>query len=126
MSWPLGLVPGAPPYIYLCQPMRVIDGDTVDAVIDLGFHVGTMQRVRLADIDTPEVFGKGAEPAGQAASAFTGKWLLQAEKVYLHSNHFNGAGDKYGRCLGDFYRVVDGKPDPVSLSGALKAAGFEK
>ena len=43
------------PYYYNCTLVRVIDGDTIDVDIDLGFSVTlTKQRVRLAGIDTPE------------------------------------------------------------------------
>ena len=43
------------PYIYrIKQITRVIDGDTVDADIDLGFDISLTKRIRLAGIDTPE------------------------------------------------------------------------
>ena len=43
------------PYLYKCVVTRVIDGDTVDVDVDLGFDVWLKkQRVRLAGIDTPE------------------------------------------------------------------------
>jgi len=43
------------PYVYRCTLDRVIDGDTIDVNIDLGFDVWLhKQRVRLAGIDTPE------------------------------------------------------------------------
>lgn len=42
-------------YTYLYKPVRVIDGDTVEGVIDLGFSVRIKQRFRLAGIDTPEL-----------------------------------------------------------------------
>mgnify|MGYP003647432670 CR=1 FL=1 len=39
---------------YYCKVERVVDGDTIDVNIDLGFDVCTKQRVRLLGIDTPE------------------------------------------------------------------------
>ena len=50
-------------YEYKAKLLRVIDGDTVDCVIDLGFNVRLKERVRLKGIDTPEtrtrdLFGK--------------------------------------------------------------------
>ena len=43
------------PYYYNCRLVKVIDGDTIDGDIDLGFEVVlSKQRVRLAGIDTPE------------------------------------------------------------------------
>ena len=41
-------------YLYNAKLVRVIDGDTIDAVIDLGFDVWIKKRVRLYGIDTPE------------------------------------------------------------------------
>ena len=41
-------------YEYTARIESVVDGDTIDAVIDLGFKVSTRQRMRLARIDTPE------------------------------------------------------------------------
>ena len=42
-------------YKYNAKLIRVIDGDTVDALIDLGFNVWVKKRIRLYGIDTPEV-----------------------------------------------------------------------
>ena len=41
-------------YEYNCKIVRVVDGDTVDVVIDLGFNLSKKERVRLAGIDSPE------------------------------------------------------------------------
>jgi micrococcal nuclease len=41
-------------YIYNCSLSRVVDGDTIDAVIDLGFDILIKQRIRLYGINTPE------------------------------------------------------------------------
>ena len=41
-------------YEYNCEVKRVVDGDTVDVVIDLGFDIHYSSRVRLYGIDTPE------------------------------------------------------------------------
>jgi micrococcal nuclease len=43
------------PYIYRIKSVgRVVDGDTIDAAIDLGFDISLTKRIRLAGIDTPE------------------------------------------------------------------------
>lgn len=47
-------------YTYPCIILSVIDGDTIDVELDLGFHIKMKERVRLLDVDTPEVFGKKA------------------------------------------------------------------
>lgn len=46
-----------PMYVYRATPLRVVDGDTVDLDIDLGFHVHRHERIRLAGIDAYEVRG---------------------------------------------------------------------
>ena len=45
-----------PNYRYRAKLGRVVDGDTMDVVIDLGFYVELRERVRLAGIDTPEIY----------------------------------------------------------------------
>jgi micrococcal nuclease len=41
-------------YEYKCKVKRVVDGDTMDVILDLGFNIHFSSRVRLAGIDTPE------------------------------------------------------------------------
>lgn len=43
-------------YNYKATVERIVDGDTIDVVIDLGFKITTNQRIRLKDINTPETF----------------------------------------------------------------------
>lgn len=45
-------------YTYAARCLRVIDGDTIDVVIDLGFHLTASLRLRLYGIDTPELISK--------------------------------------------------------------------
>ena len=59
-------------YEYKAIVENVVDGDTVDITIDLGFKVNTRQRVRLARIDTPE----RAQPGYAAARDFVRKVVL--------------------------------------------------
>ncbi|MHC1610385.1 MAG: thermonuclease family protein [Candidatus Methanospirareceae archaeon] len=46
-----------PEYIYKAKLERVVDGDTVDLIVDVGFYISVHQRFRLKGIDTPEIFG---------------------------------------------------------------------
>lgn len=90
-------------YVYKCEIVKVIDGDTLDVLIDLGFNISVKERVRLLGVDTPEVFGQNAVNAGKDASEFTKLWvdIGQHTKGHfeLHSKKYN-AREKYGRCLG--------------------------
>jgi micrococcal nuclease len=84
---------------------RVIDGDTVDLDIDLGFSITISQRIRLKDIDAPETRTKNLEEKerGLAAKVWLeeqlsreGEWIIETYKE-----------DKYGRILGTLYLVGD-------------------
>ena len=84
---------------------RVIDGDTVDLDIDLGFSITISQRIRLKDIDAPETRTKDLEEKerGLAAKVWLeeqlsreGEWIIETYKE-----------DKYGRILGTLYLVGD-------------------
>jgi micrococcal nuclease len=93
------------PFVYNCTLDRVVDGDTIDVNIDLGFGVWlNKQRVRLSGIDTPESRTRDlAEKAlGKKASARLNE--LCGEKLMVKSL---GKG-KYGRILGIPY-TQDGK-----------------
>lgn len=85
-------------YIYNCSLLRVIDGDTIDALIDLGFDVSIKQRIRLYGIDTPECRTRDLEEKalGLAAKQRLIELLPVTFKI---QTIFNKRG-KYGRVLG--------------------------
>ena len=92
---------------YKCTMLRVVDGDTVDVDIDLGFGVWLKnQRIRFYGIDTPESRTSDAEEKkyGLAAKAFVQNHLPKGGKSTLIT-HKDAVG-KYGRILGEF-RVHD-------------------
>ena len=95
-------------YTYKAKLDRIIDGDTVDAHIDLGFDITIHKRIRLAGIDTPESRTRDLEEKarGLAAKDRLKNLLEGANEIQLKSH---GVG-KYGRCLGELHiDVVDGK-----------------
>lgn len=57
-------------WTYNAEIVRVVDGDTYDAFIDLGFYIYHKVRIRLHLIDTPEIFGKNASEEGKSADEF--------------------------------------------------------
>jgi len=90
------------PFIYRCKVNRVIDGDTLDLAIDLGFHLWiAKEHVRLIGVDTPEVFGPNASPEGKAASLKTVEWVAARTEQLLWVSKVYHARDKYGRSLGE-------------------------
>lgn len=98
-------------YEYKAKVVNVVDGDTVDAVIDLGFKVAVTQRLRLDRIDTPE---RGQDGYTEA-KVFVADMVLNKEctlKTYKVS--------KWGYYLADIF--VQGR----SLSDALVSVGLAK
>ena len=93
-------------YEYSCKITRVVDGDTVDCILDLGFSILHKCRVRLYGIDTPEsrTRNKDEKIRGKLASAFLKDAIKKGKKVTLRSKLKDSKG-KYGRVLGEI--VVD-------------------
>jgi len=96
-------------YEYRCKVLKVIDGDTVDVDIDLGFGIVlTDERVRIMGIDTPEsrTSDKVEDVFGEAAKARV-KELLHADDHAILKTEVNKDGEdmkgKFGRVLGDFW-----------------------
>tara|TARA_Y100000289_G_scaffold54376_1_gene56766 strand:- start:39 stop:437 length:399 start_codon:yes stop_codon:yes gene_type:complete len=90
-------------YEYRCKVSRVVDGDTVDVDIDLGFGVWLhKERVRVLGIDTPESRTRDKEEKkyGLAAKAFV-KDFFRIGDVVLTTKKYDAKG-KFGRILGDF------------------------
>ena len=88
---------------YKCKIVRVVDGDTVDVDIDLGFGVWLQkQRIRLYGIDTPESRTRDLEEKkyGLAAKNFLTKWLSGGGiTIKTHKD----AKGKFGRILGELW-----------------------
>ena len=93
-------------YEYSCTVTRVVDGDTIDVVLDLGFSILHKCRVRLYGIDTPEsrTRNKDEKIRGKLASKFLQDAIDNGKKVVLRSKLKDSKG-KYGRVLGEI--VVD-------------------
>mgnify|MGYP003650767462 CR=1 FL=1 len=85
-------------YQYRIKVLRVVDGDTVDARIDLGFKVHHNIRIRIYGLNTPEVRTRDLEEKkrGFAAKERLKEMIAEADKIILQSH---GVG-KFGRCLG--------------------------
>ena len=95
-------------YTYKIKLDRVIDGDTIDAEIDLGFDVSIKKRIRFMGINTPESRTRDLEEKARGLAAKDRvKQLLEGANTIQLKSH--GVG-KYGRCLGELHvDIVDGK-----------------
>lgn len=88
------------PWIYNAEVRKVVDGDTFDIIIDLGFDTLKKGRVRLYGVNTPESRTSNLEEKkmGLAAKEFTDQWLSSAgNKVKIET--IIDKNEKYGRVL---------------------------
>lgn len=93
-------------YEYRCKLRKVVDGDTVDIDIDLGFGVWLKdERVRLYGVDTPESRTRDLEEKkyGLAAKEYV-KNFLDDEWLTLKTKEYDSKG-KFGRILGELWRT---------------------
>ena len=107
-------------YTYSARVVRVIDGDTIDVDIDLGF--GTWlhsRRLRLFGLDTPEK----NTPEGVKAKQFTVDWVSKSinKDGMLVVRTLSDKPDKYGRILASVYGATS-----VSLNDELLSSGNAK
>jgi micrococcal nuclease len=104
-------------YLYDAELIRVIDGDTVDAWIDLGFKVTVRRRIRLWGIDAPET--RTRDLVEKAEGKRAKQRLVEILDVNRGTFTVRSVGvDKYGRCLGEIY-IQD-----VNINKQLLAEGL--
>ncbi len=91
-------------YHYSAEVTRVVDGDTVDAFVDLGFDMHSKQRVRLFGINTPECRTRDKEEKkrGFAAKARLKEMLSEEKNRCVIKTRLDKKG-KFGRVLGVLY-----------------------
>ena len=93
-------------YEYKCKVKRVVDGDTMDVILDLGFDVHHAVRVRMAGIDTPESRTRDLDEKarGKLAKAFLKDWLNQEnEKKKIVVKTFKKSKGKFGRVIAEIW-----------------------
>ena len=80
---------------------RVVDGDTVDVILDLGFGLFKKERVRIAGVDTPEKRTRNLKEKklGYDATEFAEKWFADGDIILRTEKD-----GKYGRMLGWAYK----------------------
>jgi len=106
---------------YVRKVENVVDGDTIDVLIDLGFDILFQSRVRLAGIDTPESRTKDLKEKalGLESKEYLKKALKDAKSVIIKTEKMNST-EKFGRILGWIY--VNG--DTVSLNDMMINDGY--
>jgi micrococcal nuclease len=110
------------PYIYrIKQITKVIDGDTIDADIDLGFDISLTKRIRLASVDTPE--SRTADVNEKKYGIEAKEWLKHKVENAGHiliKTELPDSTEKYGRIIGHLF-VND---QPNSLNEQMIDAGM--
>jgi micrococcal nuclease len=98
---------------FVKEVTKVVDGDTIDVIIDLGFDIMFSSRVRLAGIDTPEsrTTDKVEKSLGLESKEYLKKYLKDAKPVVIKTEKMNSS-EKYGRILGWLY--VNGDTESVN------------
>mgnify|MGYP003321987900 FL=1 len=89
------------PFTYKAEVTRVVDGDTIDVELDLGFSILMRARVRLLGIDTPESRTRDLEEKkfGLAAKDYLKHWIEEQKYVMIESTEKG----KFGRVLGNVW-----------------------
>ena len=104
---------------------KVLDGDTIDVIIDLGFDLAKTERVRIAGVDTPEKRTRNLEEKALGIDAT--EWLKDKlegaidgdDDLVIRTELVGGVG-KYGRLLGWLY-IVD---SDLSLNEQMITEGY--
>ena len=105
---------------YIAKVVRVVDGDTVDVDIDLGFDITMRQRIRLMGINTPEI--RSSNQVEKAAGLMSHNFLIETLLEYKNKVKLiiHGEG-KYGRPLADIYVGDDYK---INVNNLLISEGY--
>jgi micrococcal nuclease len=98
---------------YVREVKNIVDGDTIDVTIDLGFDILFASRVRLAGIDTPEsrTTDKAEKVLGLEAKDYLKKQLKDAKSVIIRTEKMDSS-EKYGRILGWVY--INGESESIN------------
>lgn len=90
-------------YEYRGKVTRVVDGDTVDCILDLGFNIHHSCRVRLLGIDTPESRTRDREEKARGLLSKQALKDLLTDKDFVIKTHKKKAKGKFGRVLGELW-----------------------
>jgi len=111
-------------YEYFCKIQRVVDGDTVDISVNLGFDIWHNARVRMMGIDTPESRTRNLEEKALGlASKARLKELLKGKKIKIVCSK-EGKG-KFGRILADVH-TIDKEGNDVNVNNQLIEEGHAR
>lgn len=102
----------------------IIDGDTIDVIIDLGFSIFVEQRIRLSGIDAPEsrTSDKLEKSLGLEAKEYLKKQIKSAKTITIKTEKIDSS-EKYGRILGWVY--LDDSPNSLNHNMVKEGYAWE-
>ena len=110
------------PYIYrIKQITKVVDGDTIDADIDLGFDISLSKRIRLAAVDTPE--SRTSDANEKKYGLESKEWLkhkIENAEHILIKTELPDSTEKYGRIIGHLFI----NSQEISLNNQMITEGY--
>jgi micrococcal nuclease len=110
------------PYIYRIRSIhKVVDGDTIDADIDLGFDISLTKRIRLAGVDTPE--SRTTDANEKKLGLESKEWLkkrVEGAKDIIIRTELPDSTEKYGRIIGHLF--ING--EETSLNNQMITEGY--
>lgn len=94
-------------YWYMADVKKIVDGDTLDITVDLGFDIYTTMRVRLFGVNAAETRSTNVEEKklGLAAKEYVKTWL-DTRGYQIKVKTFKDKTEKYGRILADVYDTM--------------------
>jgi micrococcal nuclease len=107
-------------WTYKARVVHIVDGDTFDLRVDLGFYIYHQIRVRLRGVDTPEVFGPNAVPEGKIVSQYV-RDLIEGEDVIVTT--YKSKPTTFGRWEADV-QYINGEGELKQLGEHLVDRGF--
>lgn len=100
-------------YEYRARTVDVVDGDTMDVIVDLGFHMHRQIQLRLKGVDTHETYGVSTESEeykrGKREKEFTRQWLPMGTEGEWPLRVQTEKKGKYGRYIATVERQSDGE-----------------
>ena len=110
------------PYIYRIRSIhKVVDGDTIDADIDLGFDISLTKRIRLAGVDTPE--SRTSDDNEKKYGLEAKEWLkhrCEGATNIVIKTELPDSTEKYGRIIGHLFI----NNEPTSLNDQMIVEGY--
>lgn len=117
---------------FKCKVLNVVDGDTLDLELDLGFNIRIIERIRLV-VDVVENFGPNAEPLGSEATTFVKNWISDREAIVggtflykTNNSDYSVSNMNIGRSIGELVFNNPVTSELENLSNALINKNFVK